>query len=99
MAKGDKLLVGVCELSLMIYESYSLKKKRSVIKSLLSKLSNKFNISVCESGDNDDKSFARIGIAVVGNSKAFLNDCIDAVIDFSDCQDEFEIIDIYREVY
>ena len=49
----------------------SLKEKRRIIKSLTTRLRNKFNVSVAEVGDNDIYRSAIIGVAIVSNSTRF----------------------------
>ncbi len=49
----------------------SLKEKRRIVKSLTTKLRNKFNISIAEVDDNDIYRSAIIGVAIVSNSSSF----------------------------
>ena len=93
------MMVGVCVLTIRIYESNSLKDKRSVVKSLIQKLEHKFNISICESGENDNIHFAEVGFAAVSNNKKLVDSTIDRVIDFAEAHERCEVVNIYREVY
>ena len=49
----------------------SIKDKRRIVVSLKEKLANKFHLSVAEVGDLDSARFARLGAALVSNSKSF----------------------------
>lgn len=76
------MVVGVCTLTLVLHDSHSLKDKRQVLKSVIEKVRNRFNVSVAETGSNDLWQRAEIGIAAVGNDKAFVNSVLDKVMNF-----------------
>ncbi|MGO1589749.1 MAG: DUF503 domain-containing protein, partial [Alkalibacterium gilvum] len=52
------------EITLLIYDSYSLKEKRSVIKSILRRTENRHQLSVAEVGDMDLQNKAVLGFGV-----------------------------------
>lgn len=87
------MVVGVCHISLIIHDNHSLKGKRQVIKSLMEKVKNRFNVSVAEVGDNDVWQRAEIGLCAVGNDRAFINSVIDKVMNFIENLHVAEIID------
>ena len=58
----------------------SLKEKRRIVKSLLARLGNSFNISIAEVGDNDVLRRATIGAAVVSNSRSHGDEVIAKVV-------------------
>ncbi len=74
--------VGVCHLDLLLPEGSSLKAKRSVIKSLISRVRAKFNCSIAEVGAHDLWQRARVGICLVGSDQPFINSSLDKVIDY-----------------
>lgn len=76
--------VGVCKLKIHIPESQSLKDKRSVVKSLISRLQKQFNISIAEIDDHDLWQIATIGIACVSNHSNRVDEVISSVIDVID---------------
>jgi len=92
------MVVGVCELQLLLHEVFSLKEKRSIIKRLTGRVREKFPVSIAEVGDNDIWQRSRIGFAVVGNDRAFVNGYIDTVIDFIETLYLAEIIDQHIEI-
>ena len=49
----------------------SLKEKRRILKSLLTKLRSNFNISIAEVAENDRLRSAVLGVAVVSNDNSF----------------------------
>jgi uncharacterized protein len=78
--KTAKLIVGICEIELYLPEVSSLKGKRSVLKSLLARMRNQFNVSAAEVGLNDVWQSARIGVATVSNSSRHANQSLQNVI-------------------
>jgi len=76
------MVVGVCHISLIIHDSHSLKQKRQVLKSVMEKVKNRFNVSVAEVGSNDAWQRAEIGVCAVGNDRAFVNSSLDKVMNF-----------------
>ncbi|MCA1670269.1 MAG: DUF503 domain-containing protein [Thermomicrobia bacterium] len=55
------MIVGVARITLELPGAHSLKEKRSVVKSLLARLQNRFNVSAVEVAAQDT-----LGIAVIG---------------------------------
>ena len=69
-----------------------------VLKSILAKVKNKFNVSVAEVDDLDLQQSIIIGIACVSNSAAVCDSLISEVIKFIDNNFEAEIVNIDYEV-
>jgi uncharacterized protein YlxP (DUF503 family) len=74
------MIVGICTIELHLPGLGSLKQKRSVIKPLLTRLHNTFNISAAEIDYQDVWQSAVIGIAVVTNSTAHAQQMLNRVI-------------------
>lgn len=74
------MIVGICELRLHIPEATSLKHKRSVIKSLIARMRQKFNVSAAEVGDNDLWQSALIGVVTASNSTSHANQTLNTVM-------------------
>ncbi len=68
--------------TLHIHASASLKDKRRVIYSVVSKLRNRFSVSAAEVDANDSWQSATIGIAVVGGDLRTLEQLIDRALSF-----------------
>lgn len=92
------MIVGTCEIELIIYEANSLKEKRHVIKSIIERIKTRFNASAAEVGYNDLWNRSIIGVAVVSNKKVLCESMISKIIDFVDNDDRVEIISRYVEV-
>ena len=78
------MVVGVLKLSLVIPENHSLKGKRGVLKRIEARVSNQFNISVTECGDQDLWHSAILGFGVVGSSQPVVQATLQKVVDFVD---------------
>ncbi len=82
--------VGVCRIDLRIPENSSLKGKRQVLKSITSRVRNRFNVSVAEIGNNDRWQLATVGICCVSNDRRYTNEVLSRVVDFI-VQSRFEV--------
>jgi uncharacterized protein YlxP (DUF503 family) len=78
------MVVGVMRLTLFLPENHSLKGKRQVLRAIKSRVQNKFNVSIAESDDNDMWQRAELGIAQVGNDRAFVEKALREVVNFID---------------
>lgn len=76
----------------------SLKEKRMVVKSVIAKLRNKFNISVSEVASHDDHKNIVIGLAAVSNSPKILDAIGEKIIDFIEESTDAEILEIYKNI-
>lgn len=92
------MIVGTCEIELIIYEANSLKEKRHVIKSIIERIKSRYNASVAEVDHNDLWNRAVIGVAVVSNNKRLSEEMISKIIDFIDNDERVEIINHLMEV-
>jgi uncharacterized protein YlxP (DUF503 family) len=77
----------------------SLKEKRRIIKSLMARLQNKFNISIAEVEDNDRHRTAVLGAAVVTNDTAFGDSVMAQVINHVQSSNEAILADYSTEIY
>jgi uncharacterized protein len=78
------MVVGVLKLNLVIPENHSLKGKRGVLRRIQARVSNQFNISVTECGDQDLWQSAVLGFGVVGSSRPVVEATLQKVVDFVD---------------
>jgi uncharacterized protein YlxP (DUF503 family) len=72
--------IGVCKLRIHIPGSQSLKDKRSIVKSMTSRLQKHFNISIAEVDDHDLWQMATVGIACVSNHNHRVDEVLNQVI-------------------
>ena len=66
---------------LEITSSLTLKDKRHVVRSLLDRIRNRFNVSAAEIGDNDSVRYAELAATGVANDRPFLDRMIAKVLD------------------
>lgn len=92
------MIIGTCTLKLTIYESNSLKDKRSVVKSIIGRIQSRFNVSIAEMDLNDTWKTSVIGFACVTNDRKHANQVISSVINFIDGDSRVEIIDHNIEI-
>jgi uncharacterized protein YlxP (DUF503 family) len=91
--------VGILKVKLRLPENLSLKGKRQVVKSLTSRLKNKFNVSVAEVEDNDLWQLATIGVSFVSNDKRFTNEILSKAAKFViNGQGDYEMLDYEIEI-
>ncbi len=91
--------VGVCRIRFRLPENLSLKGKRRVLKSITTRVGNKFNVSVAEVDDQDLWQLATLGISCVSNNKRHANQVLSRVVDFiTDSRFEVEILDYEIEI-
>lgn len=91
--------VGVCHLTLRLPENQSLKGKRQVVRSLLARLSNEFNLSVAEVDELDVWQLAGIGICCVSNSAQHARQQLQAAVEFVErTRPDLELVDCELDV-
>lgn len=93
------MFVGICQVELFIPESGSLKSKRFILKSLKTRLRNKFNVAVAEVGSNDKWQRAVIGMSTVSNDKKLIESTFNQVLNLISSDVRVEIIDHLVEYY
>jgi uncharacterized protein YlxP (DUF503 family) len=93
------VIVGTLKLRLVLRESHSLKDKRRVIKSLKDTLSNKFNISVAETDEQDVWQTAEVGIAAVGTDGSFVQSVLTSVVNYVRFFGGVELVNSEQELY
>ena len=76
------MTVGVCRLTLRLPENGSLKGKRQVVRSLTTRLRNKFNVAAAEVEDNDRWQIATIGVTCVSNDARHAREMLDRLVAF-----------------
>jgi uncharacterized protein YlxP (DUF503 family) len=92
------MVAGLGIITFRLHDCRSLKGKRKVVKSIISRLRNNFNVSVAEIGSNDIYQKAVIGFALVGNDRQVINSKIDKLINLADELNLAEIIDSEMEI-
>jgi uncharacterized protein len=76
------MVIGSLALDLFIPTAHSLKEKRSVVKSVLQRLRNEFNVSTAEVGQQDRWQIAELGVACVSSDRQYARQQLQAVIEW-----------------
>ncbi len=77
---------------------HSLKEKRMIVKSLIAKIRNKYNVSVIEADDQDFHQSIVLMIACAAGNTALADSTMDNIIAFIEANTEAEITGILREI-
>ena len=78
---------------------HSLKEKRMVVKSIVQRLKNKFNVSVGEVDEQDIHQIIVIGISAVCGDQKQVDSTLENLIDFVEENTDAEIINIESDNY
>lgn len=78
------MVVGVLKVVLILPENHSLKGKRSVLRKVRSRVSQRFNVSVTECGDQDLWQRALLGFGAVGSNARVVEATLRQVVEFVD---------------
>jgi uncharacterized protein YlxP (DUF503 family) len=78
------MVVGVARISLKLFDVFSLKGKRRIINSMKSRLANRFNASVAETGKNDSLEWGEIAIAMAGKDAGRINSQLDKALNMAE---------------
>ena len=92
------MVVGLGHVALRIEGCRSLKEKRRIVKTMIHRLRNEFNVSAAEVGANDIHQRAEIGVAAVGNDRERINSKIDKLFNFVDDMGLAEVVDTQMEI-
>lgn len=91
--------VGICKVKIHLPENHSLKGKRHVVKSIITRVGNQFNVSVAEVDDQDKWQLATLGICCVSNDQRFTNEVLSKVVNFiGDGHFDIEMLDYEIEI-
>lgn len=77
---------------------HSLKEKRMIVKSLMAKLRNKFNVSVAEVDEQDIHQTIVIGVAAIMPHHAQADSVMEEIQHFIEGNTEAEIVEIERVI-
>ncbi len=83
------MIVGIAVCECIIYDAHSLKEKRAVLQRILTRIKQKFNVSVSEVGYQDVWQRSKIAIAAVTSNK---------VMTELELQNAFKLIDSFPEI-
>ncbi|HJZ47503.1 MAG TPA: DUF503 domain-containing protein [Roseiflexaceae bacterium] len=74
------MIIGACTITLHLIGVHSLKEKRSIVKSMVARLRNQFNVSAAEVDGQDSHGRAVIGVACVSGSSDNARGQLEALV-------------------
>jgi uncharacterized protein YlxP (DUF503 family) len=74
--------IGYARITLYLDESFSLKDKRHVVRSLVQRVRNQFNVSIAEVADLNDLRVATIAAVCVSNSSPHVDEMLAKIVTF-----------------
>ena len=93
------MIVGILSVHLRLPGNRSLKEKRRVVKGMLQRVRNRFNVAIAEVGDNDLHQSAVLGIACVTSDPAHAHSILDNVLaSMASMYPEAEVSPEFREI-
>jgi uncharacterized protein YlxP (DUF503 family) len=92
------MIVGVLKVELELTDIGSLKDKRSVVKPLVLKVMNKFDVHAAEVEQQDVHDAATLGVVMCGNDQRHVNEVLSKVADWlENHQFEAHVADVEME--
>jgi uncharacterized protein len=90
-------IIGLCTVKLYLPGVHSLKEKRGIVKSMLARMHNTFNVSAAETDHQDIWQTAGIAFVLVGASTTHVNRVIHNVLEWMETHFPDAII-IHQEI-
>lgn len=93
------MVVGACRITLHIPANHSLKGKRQILRSLLTRVRNEFGVSAAEVEAQDLWQRAVIGLAYVSNDASHANEVLSKAVNFIErARGSVELLDYELEI-
>lgn len=93
-----KLIVGIGSIYLRANWVHSLKEKRMIVKSIIGKVKNRFNVSIAEIENQDIHQSIVLGMSCVSSSTSHANSTIQNVMNFIEDNTEAYVEKSYIEM-
>ncbi len=87
------MVLGLLQIMVRLPDPQSLKEKRWLLKSLIARIKNRFNVSISEVDSQDKWQLSTVAVAHVGIAKPETNGLLDRVLEFAKGQKQIEVID------
>ena len=92
--------LAVCVVTLHLFDTYSLKEKRGLLQSLMTRLRGRYNVSLAEVEGQEQMSRAVLGISCGNSAAPLAQETIDKAVRFIDSEivGRAEIVHVQTEV-
>jgi uncharacterized protein len=93
------MVIGCCTIELHLPGAFSLKDKRSVLKSVIHRVRREFNVSIAEVDHQDALRSALLGVVTVSNDAAYAHGQLTHVVSWIERQRlDLELVDYQIEI-
>jgi hypothetical protein len=92
------MVVGTLKIVLLVHDNRSLKGKRKIVRSMVDRVKNRFNVAVAEVGANDLWQRIELGVCTVGNDRRHVDASLTNVFSFLESLYLAEIVETDMEV-
>lgn len=92
------MIVGSLRVRLLVRESYTLKDKRQVVRSIKDRLRESFNIAIAEVDAQDDRQMVVLGMSTVANDTQMVQSVLNEVVRALQAHPVAEFIDRELEI-
>jgi uncharacterized protein YlxP (DUF503 family) len=93
------MIIGACVIELHLPGNGSLKGKRSVVKPILARLHQEFNVSAAEVGRQDAWQVAEIGLALIANDAGHVQTVLQRAVGWIEAnRPDVQVVDYSIEV-
>jgi uncharacterized protein len=93
------MVIGFGYVTIHILESHSLKEKRRVVRSLIERARNRYNVSISEVDHQDSWQVAGIGFTCVSNSSSHADSMLSEILRFIESNVAFgSVADVHTEL-
>lgn len=93
------MVVGTLRIEFRLSDNRSLKGKRKIVRSMVDKVRNKFNMSIAEVGSNDKWQKIELGVSAIGNDRRHIDSSLNSVLRFLDSLCLAQIVDTEMEIF
>ena len=92
------MVIGLLTLKLHFPEAQSLKDKRFVLRSLLDRMRNRFNVSAAEVDDQDLWQSAVVAVAHVNTDRGHADSTLSSVLQMVESESSLQVVDVQTEI-
>ncbi|HSH24026.1 MAG TPA: DUF503 domain-containing protein [Massilibacterium sp.] len=91
------MMIGYIRCECLIYQAHSLKEKRSVVKSVITRIKGRLNVAVSEIAEHEAWQKTVIGIVTIAVTKKRAEQELQKALSIIDNHEELELIDVTYE--
>ena len=92
------MIIGACTINMRAEWVNSLKEKRTVVKSIIDKVKNKYNVSIAEVENQDMHKDISLGFACVTNEARHAQTILQNVLSFIENNTDAVVVDVQTEI-